>query len=181
MSRSLSDLRLETRILATEAQRLFRKQASIVDSSATLLIYYTLRTCREQAQLYRQGSATAKIQAKQQSLRDRGFDFLAEVIDEVGPQNGPHVTNAAPGERWHNYADAFDAVPYLKKVALWEDDFHWQIYGAVIKHLGMDWGGYWTGFSDKPHAQRSASKNPLQGSNPDRIRELLVENKSLDE
>jgi|ETNvirnome_2_300_1030623.scaffolds.fasta_scaffold00985_14 peptidoglycan L-alanyl-D-glutamate endopeptidase CwlK len=179
MSRALTDLRLETRILAVEAIRLFRAQAAAQNSRANLLVYYTLRTCREQACLYRQSASTATIRAKQQSFRDRGFDFLADVIEEVGPQNGKHVTNAAPGESWHNYADAFDAVPELDGVALWEKDEYWEIYGAIIKHLGMDWGGYWVRFSDKPHAQRSHVKNPLQGASPERIRELLVENRSL--
>ena len=35
-------------------------------------------------------------------------NFLASVLDGVGPQHGPHVTNALPGLSWHQWGEAVD-------------------------------------------------------------------------
>ena len=71
-----------------------------------ILIYCTLRPLEEQAKLYRQSRSWVEIKKKILKYKDRGFGFLADVIDSVGPCTGPHVTNAGPGESWHNYGEA---------------------------------------------------------------------------
>ena len=167
MSRDLALLTPEVRIKATETQRL------CADQGLTVQIYYTLRTCQEQAILYRQSRSYQEILRKQQSLTDKGFGFLAHVLEQVGPQDGPHVTNAGPGESWHNYGEAFDAVPILNGVAMWDREDFYILYGAAVSHVGMNWGGAWTGFVDRPHAQRAGAKNPLNGLAPDIAQDRL--------
>ena len=90
-----------------------------------LLVYCTLRTLQEQAILFRKTRTRWAIEQKMMKLQERGFPFLAEVLEGVGPQDGPlgrHVTNAGPGESWHNYARAFDAVPLVDGKAGWDTD-----------------------------------------------------------
>lgn len=62
---------------------------------------------------------------------------------------GSIVTNAQCGESLHNYGVAFDicfntATPYKGP---------WEKVGALGRTLGLEWGGGWTGFVDRPHFQ----------------------------
>jgi peptidoglycan L-alanyl-D-glutamate endopeptidase CwlK len=142
----------------------------------SLLIYCTKRTLHEQAVLYRQSRTRSAILAKMESLRSRGFGFLAEIIEQVGPRNGRHVTNAAPGESWHNYGLAFDAVPLLGGKPQWnymEAKEYWQAYGEAVRQLGLQWAGDWTKFREYPHAQQATGGNPLRRKSPEEIRSLL--------
>ena len=167
VSRDIMLLAPEVRIKALETIRL------CANLGLDIKIYYTLRSCEQQAELYRQSRPYDVILRKQQSLTDKGYSFLAGILESVGPQSGPHVTNAGPGESWHNYGEAFDAVPILSGTAMWNDEKLFEIYGAAVRHVGMSWGGDWTNLVDRPHAQRAAAKNPLNNLSPDAARERL--------
>lgn len=67
-----------------------------------------LRTVESQANLWRQSRTKAVINQKLQELRDAKCDYLASVIEGVGAQYGPHVTNAIPGLSAHNWGEAMD-------------------------------------------------------------------------
>lgn len=147
-----------------------------------LLIYSTLRSLEEQAKLYRQSRSWIEIKYKIQKFRNRGYYFLADVIEEVGPSSGSHVTNAAPGESWHNYAEAWDAVPLKCGKSLWKykDAIEqWEAYGEAVRQVGMYWAGDWISFREYPHAQLQKGSNPLKMSNPENIHELLQKHKLL--
>lgn len=142
----------------------------------TLLIYCTKRTLHEQAILYRQSRTRSAILAKMDDLRSRRFGFLADIIEEVGPRYGRHVTNAAPGESRHNYGQAFDAVPLVGGKPQWnavEGREYWQAYGEAVRLAGLQWAGDWQRFREYPHAQDSAAGNPLRMHEPETIREYL--------
>jgi len=66
---------------------------------------------------------------------------------------GKRVTNAKGGDSFHQYRVAFDFVPVVNGVAVWNDDVTWAACGAIAKRVGLEWGGYWDGFKDKPHCQ----------------------------
>ena len=66
---------------------------------------------------------------------------------------GPKVTNAKGGDSFHQYRVAFDFVPVVDGKAVWGDDKAWETCGAIAKRVGLEWGGYWDGFKDKPHCQ----------------------------
>lgn len=91
-------------------------------SGVNVLIYCTLRSNEEQAQLYAQGrTVTGKI-----------------------------VTNARPGESLHNpdsqgFANAFDAVPVVAGVAAWDDFRLIARMGAIGESVGLEWAGRWKG------------------------------------
>jgi peptidoglycan L-alanyl-D-glutamate endopeptidase CwlK len=147
-----------------------------------LLIYCTLRTLEEQAKLYRQSRSWKEIKEKILTMKTRGYGFLADIIDATGPCNGPHVTNAAPGESWHNYAQAWDAVPLIGGKPAWnylQAKAEWDAYGECVRQVGMIWAGDWVSFREYPHAQLRAGGNPLKEYEPDKIRQMLIEHKLL--
>lgn len=143
-----------------------------------ILVYNTLRTLDEQAKLYRQGRSWGVIKVKCLNLRSAGYNYLADAIERVGPQKeNRKLTNAAPGESWHNLAYAFDAVPLLNKSPAWSykgNEQLWETYGNACKELGLTWGGDWN-FKDYPHAQEHSESNPLNVYGPDALRKLLEE------
>lgn len=64
---------------------------------------------------------------------------------------GNIVTNAKGGESLHNYAVAFDVVDRQRGY-----DTDWELIGTLGKTLGLEWGGDWTDFVDRPHFQYTA-------------------------
>lgn len=152
-SRSLADLTVSAQACAEMLLDDAAKQG--VD----LLIYCTYRPMDEQARLYRQGRPLALIKTTADRLSDElKRPDLAEVLMNVGPQHGPIVTNAAPGESLHNYRMAFDAVPLRHGKPVWdmstkEDIALWAQYGVLVRGAGLDWAGDWRSFREYPHAQ----------------------------
>lgn len=141
-----------------------------------LLIYCTLRSLHEQAVLYRQSRTFAQIERKAVELSTLGFGFLAEILMKVGPQYGPHVTNAGPGESWHNYREAFDAVPLVGGKPVWSYRQHrklWDTYGECAEQVGLSWAGRWTRFREYPHCQLRSAGNPLRLYRPAQVQYML--------
>lgn len=148
-----------------------------------LIIFSGLRKLEEQAIRYRQSRSWEEIKQKIKQLRNNGFSYLADIIEEVGPREGPFITYNAPGESWHNYAEAWDAVPYVKYRLAWNYKVYvnkWKIYGDAVRKVGMHWGGnmpqYEYYFS---HAQLQQDSNPLQVLTPDQVYYKLKKNKLL--
>jgi len=157
------------------------------DGGIDLMIYATLRPLEEQAVLYRQSRTRTQIAFKMQKMRDRGFGFLADVIERVGPRNGPKRTNAAPGESFHNYGRAFDAVPIHNGKPMWptkdvkstkdfDEGWAWEVYGNAAEAAGLEWAGRWTTFFEFAHAQMGHGSNPLKTYKPEYIESLLKGN-----
>lgn len=181
-NRKISDLTPQMQIKAEEFKKLTK--ASGVD----VLIYSTTRTLTEQARLYRRGRTSVQIKNKIHSLRKRGFGFLADFIVQVGPQRGSKiVTNAGPGESWHNLGEAFDAVPRLDIDndgdldiiwAIKEFPYEWSVFWWCGKKLSLEVGGYWTNFVDGPHMQLRKGPNPTRAyaKNPEALKQLLIKN-----
>jgi len=175
-SRSIKKLNPET------AQKAERVKTYCALRGFTLLIYCTLRTLEEQAKLFRQSRTAAQINAQVDWYNSHGFSYLSDILQKVGPQHGSHVTNAAPGESWHNYAMAFDAVPLTGGKAAWNYDENkelWDIYGQGVRDNGLHWAGDWKGFVEYPHAQLLPAPNPLKMYSPDDIRKMLETNNLL--
>lgn len=150
-----------------------------------LLIYCTLRTCQEQARLYRQSRTLNEIRIKADSLEARGLGFLAGVLMDCGPvpgQLGQHVTHAAPGESSHQYGEAWDAVPLVDGKPDWSGTSKaWEVYGLACEGASMEWAGRWVRFRELPHAQGMAGGNPLRdwGLSPVDLEAILRESGSL--
>lgn len=101
-----------------------------------LTVTFTSRSLERQAALYAQGRALP----------------------------GPIVTNARPGDSFHNYGLALDVVPTeLLALPNWGDtpvhqartDALWAQVGAIGKDIGFRWGGEFRSFRDRPHLEWS--------------------------
>ncbi|ASS95631.1 M15 family metallopeptidase [Peribacillus simplex] len=95
------------------------------------------RSLEEQAALYGQGRVY--------SYNGKNYSNLAKPI----------VTNAKPGQSYHNFGLAIDyfIVSDDGKRAIWTVDSKWQRVAAIGKDLGFKWGGDWSSFKDYPHLE----------------------------
>lgn len=84
----------------------------------------TLRTFKEQQALYNQGRTT----------------------------RGKIVTNAKPGESWHNYGLAVDIVLFKGQSYIWDPPSNMV---AIFKRYGWKWGGDFRTFKDPPHFEKT--------------------------
>lgn len=113
----------------------------------------------EQAKLWRQSRSIEQIKAAQREMEDEGASWLADVLDEVGPQNGRHVTNALPGKGAHQYRLAVDCFWLRDGRAEWEDMTGYRIYATEAQSRGLSAGMFWTSFVDAPHLQHGSMDN----------------------
>lgn len=121
--------------------------SKILGKGVRLRLAYTLRTHKEQDELYAQG-------------RTKLFDAQGKRLGKV--------TNAKGGQSIHNYGLAFDIVLLLDKngdgvfeSAAWDtkSDFDkdgrsdWMEVAIFLKSKGWAWGGDWK-FVDPPHFEK---------------------------
>ncbi len=66
---------------------------------------------------------------------------------------GPKVTNARPGQSWHNWRVAFDFVPIENGKAQWDDTRAFQRCGEIAESIGLEWAGRWKSFKELAHCQ----------------------------
>lgn len=132
------------------------------DHGFTLVPYSTLRTAEEQAKLWRQGRSLNVIQAQIRRLNAKGAPRLSKMLEDVGPQYGDKVTNALPGESWHNYGKACDCYVEEDGEAIWDANHPgYRIYAHFATLRGLTAGFYWDEFQDAPHIQASRQTNPV--------------------
>lgn len=167
VSRDINDL---DPLFKIKVNRIKYKFNEVTANAVTLLVYCTRRSIIEQAILYRQGRSTSQINAKQDKLIEYGFPKLSDVLEDVGPQyETVKVTGAGPGESWHNYNLAIDAVPIQAGNLLWNRNDLYDIYGELAEKQNLTWGA---SFGDKPHIQMG-SGNPLEYFTTLDIRRML--------
>ncbi len=106
------------------------------------------------------------MQRKIHELRDAGAEFLALCIESVGPQSGPHVTDAPPGLSWHQWGEAFDSFWLVNGDAEWSTTRKinglngYRVYAEEAAKLDLTPGGLWPTFKDWPHVQFRSAKSP---------------------
>jgi peptidoglycan L-alanyl-D-glutamate endopeptidase CwlK len=66
---------------------------------------------------------------------------------------GRKVTNAKPGQTPHNYGLAMDYVPFVGHRTFFVKAAWWTKLGQAAKAAGLQWGGYWRAFKDRPHVE----------------------------
>ena len=141
-----------------------------------LLVHSGLRSLEEQARLYRRSRSPLQIGHKVDELREAGFGFLADKLESVGPQpTGPWATSAAPGESWHNYGMAIDAVLMVDGKPDWDIHFppKWHQVGDIAVKHGLEWAGNWKKSCEFVHFQAGRGNNPLNNLTPEQARKLL--------
>lgn len=80
----------------------------------------------------------------------RTFEEQQYEYDKGRTTSGSIVTNAKPGESFHQYGLGFDGVEIKNGEALWNSPNIGTIV-AVGKKYGMIWGGDFKGLKDTPH------------------------------
>lgn len=126
MSRNTNDLHPYVKKLAEELV------IRAMNNGIPVIITQTLRTIKEQDELYAQGRT----------------------------KQGRIVTKARGGESMHNYGLAFDVALVKNGRAVWDEDADlnknqladWEEVGRLGEELGLEWGGRWR-FPDRPHFQ----------------------------
>jgi peptidoglycan L-alanyl-D-glutamate endopeptidase CwlK len=67
---------------------------------------------------------------------------------------GNIVTNAGPGESYHNYRCAVDVVPLVNGKPDWDGSHPvWATIGSLGEQAGLDWAGKWVHFKELAHFQ----------------------------
>lgn len=131
-SRSLDDLVPAARI---RAQR-FKDACAKV--GVDILFTSTLRDNESQAALYAIGRTVKGANPR-----------LLKPMGDI-------VTNAKPGDSFHQYGTAFDFVPLVNGKAAWNDTALFTRCGAIAEGVGLEWAGRWKTFKELAHCQYTA-------------------------
>lgn len=81
----------------------------------------------------------------------RSWEKQAQIFAQGRTKPGKVVTKAPPGHSWHNFGLAADVVFRAKGKWSWAESHPWSRLGALGKELGLEWGGDWKRFPDRPH------------------------------
>jgi peptidoglycan L-alanyl-D-glutamate endopeptidase CwlK len=105
-------------------------------------------------------AAQQRAQALVKAAKDAGIDFLvtstyrsneeqAALYAQGRTKPGAIVTNARPGDSYHNWRCAFDVVPLRNGKPVWgtsgPDGDLWRKIGEMGEAVGLEWAGRWTG------------------------------------
>lgn len=85
----------------------------------------------------------------------RTFAEQTALYNQGRSTKGDIVTKAKAGQSWHNFGVAADLTLFDKsgKRPKW-DGKEYDRMGAIAQELGLEWGGSWRKFKDRPHVQR---------------------------
>lgn len=79
----------------------------------------------------------------------RDNESQAALYAQGRSKPGIIVTNARPGQSWHNWRCAFDVVPIRNGKPVWQtsgpDGDLWRKVGELGESVGLEWAGRWTG------------------------------------
>lgn len=85
----------------------------------------------------------------------RSMEDQANLYEQGRTKPGKIVTNAKPGESFHNYGLAIDFVPIVNGKPAWNNlDLITQI-GELAEDVGFEWAGRWKRFKEYVHIQWS--------------------------
>jgi peptidoglycan L-alanyl-D-glutamate endopeptidase CwlK len=114
---------------------------------------------RERAQALLTRSAEAGIDLLVTSTY-RDMESQAALYAQGRTRPGARVTNAKPGQSFHNWRIALDVVPLRQGKPVWgttgEDGRLWQRIGEIGEACGLEWAGRWKKFREFPHFQFTA-------------------------
>ena len=87
----------------------------------------------------------------------RDLESQAALFAQGRTVPGTRVTNAKPGESWHNWRVAFDVVPLRFGKPVWgsagKDGELWERVGEIGEASGLEWAGRWKTFREMAHFQ----------------------------
>ena len=83
----------------------------------------------------------------------RDHESQATLYAQGRTAPGRKVTNAKPGQSWHNWKLAFDFCPIVNGKAAWEDENLFTVCGEIGEQIGLEWAGRWKSFRELAHMQ----------------------------
>jgi len=83
----------------------------------------------------------------------RDFEAQAALYAQGRTAPGKIVTNAAPGQSWHNWKCAFDFAPIVNGKIPWNDAKLFTRCGVIAESVGLEWAGRWKSFRELAHCQ----------------------------
>lgn len=92
-----------------------------------------------------------------QTLRSKSEQDALYAKGRTKP--GSVVTNARYPYSFHNHGVAFDFVPLKNGQPDWSDLTKFKKIGELGKSVGLEWGGDWKSFPDRPHLQYTQGKD----------------------
>lgn len=109
-------------------------------------------------------AARLRAQAFLDACKRAGVDVLitstfrddasqADLYAQGRTKPGKIVTNAKPGQSFHNYRCAFDFVPLVAGKPRWDDLDVFKRCGEIAESVGLTWAGRWTTFKEMAHCQ----------------------------
>lgn len=105
----------------------------------------------------------SKVKAMAADLKKQGIDIaVVDGMRSFAKQNslyaqgrtkpGQKVTNVKAGNSFHNYGLAVDVAPMKNGKIDWNaPKSTWDAIGKAGVKQGLEWGGNWKGFKDRPH------------------------------
>ena len=107
-----------------------------------------LTPCKERAESFLNLAKDAGIDLLVTSTY-RDNESQAALYAQGRTKPGLVVTNARPGQSWHNWRCAFDVVPLRNGKPVWNtsgpDGDLWRKIGELGESVGLEWAGRWTG------------------------------------
>jgi peptidoglycan L-alanyl-D-glutamate endopeptidase CwlK len=83
----------------------------------------------------------------------RDHESQAALYAQGRTAPGKIVTNAKPGQSWHNHKLAFDFCPIVNGKAAWDDENLFTVCGEIAEQIGLEWAGRWKSFRELAHCQ----------------------------
>ena len=99
-----------------------------------------------QARLWRQSRTRERVEQAYRQLEHLGMVWLRAVLEDVGPQRtGPWLTNALPGQGWHQWGEAIDYfILNPDGSANWDGNHRgYLVLGEEAARLGLTAGYFW--------------------------------------
>ena len=104
---------------------------------------------------------TYRSQARQTYLYEQGRTRPGQIVTNVKKVG------------YHNSGNAWDICKNVKGQE-YNDNAFFAKCGEIAKSLGIEWGGYWTGFVDKPHFQISDSWQPPKQMDDEMVKKIEI-------
>lgn len=90
-----------------------------------------------------------RTDAEQQALYAKGRTVPGLVVTQLDGVSGRSKHQI----RSDGYGRAVDCCFMVHGLPSWDPTMPWNLYGAMAKQLGLEWGGNWITFADKPHIE----------------------------
>ncbi|MBV8252044.1 MAG: M15 family metallopeptidase [Chitinophaga sp.] len=146
-----------------------------------MIPYEKLRTPAIQANYWKTGRQETDIQETRKRLLQENCQFLLACIDNGKPlQRDKQLTNALPGNSWHQWGEAMDCYWLYNGQKIWDINYldadgrnGYKVYAEEAQKLGLEAGYFWKSFPDGVHIQLRKESSPLASYSLKTINDLM--------